>query len=350
MKKVCIANREISLANKPFIIAEMSGNHNQSLSRALAIVDAAVKAGVDAIKLQTYTADTMTLDIAEGDFLITDPKSLWYGEHLYTLYQKAYTPWEWHKEIFDYCKKVGIICFSTPFNETAVDFLEDFDVPCYKISSFENTDVRLVKKIAATGKPVIISTGMASLADLELMVNTLQNANCQDFILLKCTSAYPADPGNINLLTLPHLQQAFNCQVGISDHTLGIGVAIAATVLGAVVIEKHFTLSRAEGGVDAAFSMEPEEMRLLVIETERAWQALGKVTYELSGEEKKSLQFRRSIYITRDIQEGEVFSLKNIERVRPGLGLPAKYFDMLLGKRVNRNLKRGTPVSWDIIG
>lgn len=350
MRKIYIAEREISPVKKPFVIAEMSGNHNQSLSRALAIVDAAAKAGVDAIKLQTYTADTMTLDIAEGNFLITDPKSLWYGKNLYALYQEACTPWEWHKEIFNYCKKVGLICFSTPFDETAVDFLEDLDVPCYKISSFENTDVRLIKKIAATGKPVIISTGMATLSELELMVDTLRNAHCQDFILLKCTSAYPADPKNINLLTLPHLQQAFDCQVGLSDHTLGVGVAIAATALGTTVIEKHFTLSRAEGGVDAAFSMEPEEMRLLVIETERAWQALGKITYILSEEEKKSLQFRRSIYISSNMKKGEAFSEKNIERVRPGFGLPAKYYNMLLGKKINRDLKKGTPVSWDVIG
>ena len=350
MREICISGRKIGPTEKPFIIAEMSGNHNQSLERALAIVDAAAKSGVDAIKLQTYTADTLTLNMAEGDFLITDPKSLWHGKNLYELYQDAYTPWEWHAQIFEHCKKKGLICFSTPFDDTAIDLLEDLNAPCYKIASFENTDVRLIKKIAATGKPVIVSTGMASPSDMQLIVDTLRNSNCDDFILLKCTSSYPADPKNINLLTLPHMQQLFNCQVGLSDHTMGIGVAIASVALGATVIEKHFTLSRAEGGVDAAFSMEPEEMRLLVIEAERAWQALGKITYALSAEEKKSLQFRRSIYIASDMQAGEVLAKNNMALVRPGFGLPAKYYDILLGKKVNKNLKKGTPVSWEVIG
>lgn len=331
------------------IIAEMSGNHNQSLERALAIVDAAAKAGVDAIKLQTYTADTMTLDISEGEFFIADTDSLWKGESLYHLYQKAYTPWEWHKPIFDRCKELGIMGFSTPFDATAVDFLEDLDVPCYKIASFENIDLPLIKKVAQTGKPMIVSTGMASLAELDDLVRTARENGCTDLTLLKCTSSYPAMPEGTNLLTIPHMRELFGCKVGLSDHTLGIGAAVASVVLGAAAIEKHFTLSRADGGVDSAFSMEPEEMAQLVRECETVVQALGGVSYDVQEQEKKSLQFRRSLYIVEDMKKGDVITEKNMRSIRPGLGLSPKYYDVVLGKKVNRDVKKGTGVRWDMI-
>ncbi len=332
------------------IIAEMSGNHNQSLERALAIVEAAAKAGADAIKLQTYTADTMTLDISEGEFFIEDKDSLWKGESLYHLYQKAYTPWEWHKPIFDRCKELGIMGFSTPFDATAVDYLEELNVPCYKIASFENIDLPLIKKVAQTGKPMIVSTGMASLAELDDLVRTARENGCTDLTLLKCTSSYPATPEGTNLLTIPHMRELFGCKVGLSDHTLGIGAAVASVALGATAIEKHFTLSRADGGVDSAFSMEPEEMAQLVRECETAAQAMGCVSYAIQDQEKKSLQFQRSLYIVEDMKKGDVITEKNMRSIRPGLGLPPKYYDVVLGKRVRRDIKRGTALDWDMIG
>ena len=348
--EINIAGRKIGHNHPPFIIAEMSGNHNQSLERALAIVEAAAKAGAHAVKLQTYTADTMTLDIAEGEFFINDPDSLWKGKSLYELYKEAYTPWEWHKPIFDRCKELGIIGFSTPFDDTAADFLEELDVPCYKIASFENADIPLIRKVAATGKPMIISTGMATIAELDETVRTAREAGCRDLILLKCTSSYPATPENTNILTIPHMAKLFDCQVGLSDHTMGIGVAVASIALGAMVIEKHFTLFRADGGVDSAFSIEPEEMRALVAETERAWQALGRVSYGPTEKEKKSLIFRRSLYIVQDMKKGDILTKENLRAIRPGLGLPPKYYDMLLGKRANRDVQRGTAVSWELVG
>ena len=348
-KEIKIGEIKISLDKPPFVIAEMSGNHNQSLERAMEIVEAAAKAGVHALKIQTYTADTMTLDIEQGDFFISDDKSLWKGKSLYKLYQQAYTPWEWHKPIFNRCKELGIIGFSTPFDETAVDFLESLAVPCYKIASFENTDLPLIRKVAATGKPMIISTGMATVAELDETVRAARKAGCDDLVLLKCTSTYPASPENTNILTIPHMRDLFQCQAGLSDHTMGIGAAVAGVALGATVIEKHFTLSRADGGVDAAFSLEPEEMRALVVETGRAWQALGKISYGPTEKEKESLKFRRSLYVVRDMKAGEGFAGENLRAIRPGFGLPPKYYDILLGKRVNRDVKKGTPVSWDIL-
>lgn len=348
-KPILIADKKIGNNAPPFIIAEMSGNHNQSLERALEIVEAAAKTGAHGLKLQTYTADTMTLDIKEGEFFINDPNSLWYGHSLYELYQQAHTPWEWHEPILKRCKELGIIGFSTPFDATAVDFLESLDVPCYKIASFENTDLPLIRKVASTGKPMIISTGMATVAELDETVRTARAAGCQDIILLKCTSTYPATPENTNLLTIPHLRELFNVQVGLSDHTMGIGAAVASVALGATVIEKHFTLRRADGGVDSAFSMEPEEMAQLVVESERAWQALGQVFYGATESEAKSLIFRRSLYITRDLVPGDMLTPDNLRCIRPGLGLPPKYYDVLLGQRVRRSFKAGTPVSWDLL-
>ena len=334
----------------PFIIAEMSGNHNQSLDKALAIIDAAAEAGVDAVKIQTYTADTMTIDLKDGDFYIDDPKSLWHGKSLYELYEEAHTPWEWHKPIFERCKELGLLCFSTPFDDTAVDFLEELDVPCYKIASFENTDVRLLKKVASTGKPMIISTGMASLSELEEIVCTVRNAGCENFVLLKCTSSYPATPENSHISTIPHMREMFDCQLGLSDHTLGVGVAIASVVLGATVIEKHFTLDRSEGGVDSAFSLEPKEMKMLVEETKRAFQCLGKVTYGGVKDEEKSKKFRRSLYIVKDMKAGDVITEENMRAIRPGSGLPIKYYDAVMSKKVRKAVKRGTPVSFNLLG
>lgn len=344
MKTITIQQYELGIKTPPFIVAEMSGNHNQSLDRALEIVEAAASTGAHAIKLQTYTADTMTLNIREGEFFIDDPNSLWQGYSLYELYQQAHTPWEWHEPIFKRCEELGIICFSTPFDETAVDFLESLNAPCYKIASFENTDLPLIRKVASTGKPLIISTGMATIAELDETVRTAREAGCEDLILLKCTSSYPASPENTNLQTIPHLRDLFNVQVGLSDHTLGIGAAVASVALGATFIEKHFTLSREDGGVDSAFSMEPHEMKQLVEETERAWQALGNIRYGPTEAEQKSLVFRRSLYVAEDIKKGEKFTPQNIRRIRPGYGLSPKYYDVFLGKTSMNDLKKGTPI------
>jgi pseudaminic acid synthase len=346
---VKIGNREIGRRSAPFIIAEMSGNHNQSLERALEIVEAAMKSGAHALKLQTYTPDTMTLDIDEREFHISDPNNLWAGASLYKLYGKAYTPWEWHKPIFDRAHELGIIAFSTPFDDTAVDFLESLDVPCYKIASFENTDLPLIRRVAATGKPLIISTGMATVAELDETVRAAREAGCEDLILLKCTSTYPATAANTNILTIPHLCELFGCEVGLSDHTMGLGVSVASVALGATVIEKHFTLNRADGGVDSTFSMEPAEMTQLVVETERAWQALGQVKYGPTEAEKKSLQYRRSLYVVQDLKAGEVLTQDNVRAIRPGLGLPTKYLEQVLGRVVKRSVKRGTALGWGLI-
>jgi len=349
VKPIQLGNYLIGCEHPPFIIAEMSGNHNQSLERAMVVVEAAAKAGAHALKLQTYTADTMTLDLSEGEFLISDPNSLWKGRTLYDLYEEAHTPWEWHKPIFDRCRELGLIAFSTSFDATAVDFLEGLDVPCYKIASFENTDLPLIKKVAATGKPLIISTGMATVAELDEAVQSARKAGCKDLILLKCTSSYPASPEHTNIRTIPHLRDLFGCEVGLSDHTFGIGVAVASVAMGATVIEKHFTLARADGGVDAAFSLEPQEMSLLVHETERAWQSLGKVHYGATSSERESITFRRSLYVINDVQEGEVFSTKNIRAIRPGHGLHTRYLGEVLGRCASQDVKRGTPLNWSLI-
>ena len=349
MKSIQIAGREIGPDHPPFIIAEMSGNHNQSLERALEIVEAAAKSGAHALKIQTYTPDTMTLDLDEREFHISDPKSLWAGTSLYQLYGEAYTPWEWHKPIFDRARALGMIPFSTPFDDTAVDFLESLDVPCYKIASFENTDLPLIRRVAATGKPLIISTGMATVAELDETVRAAREAGCNDLILLKCTSTYPATPENTNILTIPHLRELFGCEVGLSDHTMGIGVAVASVALGASVIEKHFTLNRADGGVDSTFSMEPAEMAQLVMEIERVWRALGQVSYGPTEAEKKSLQYRRSLYVVQDLKAGDVLTQENVRAIRPGFGLPTKYLAVVVGKTVNQDVKRGTALKWKLI-
>ena len=344
-----IGSRSIGQDHPPFVIAEMSGNHNQSLERALTIVDAAAKAGAHALKLQTYTPDTMTIESSDKGFVIDDKKSLWNGDSLYGLYQKAYTPWEWHEPIMRHAEKLGMVCFSTPFDETALEFLESLNVQCYKIASFENTDVNLIRKVAATGKPIIMSTGMATIAELDESVQAAREAGCRDLVLLKCTSTYPSTPENTNLLTIPHMRDLFGCQIGLSDHTMGIGASVAATALGATVIEKHFTLRRADGGVDSAFSMEPEEMAALVVETERAHLAMGEVQYGCVEQEKNSRRLRRSVYIVRDLQPGDVLTRENLRCIRPGLGLPPKYYELLLGRSVKSVIKRGTPAAWDLV-
>jgi N-acetylneuraminate synthase len=344
-----IADRAIGQAHPPFVIAEMSGNHNRSLDRALQIVEAAARAGAHALKLQTYTADTMTLNLAEREFFIDDPKSLWQGKSLYALYEEAHTPWDWHEPIFARCRELGLICFSTPFDETAVDFLDGLGVPCYKIASFENTDIPLIRKVAATGKPMIVSTGMATVAELDGTVREARAAGCKDLILLKCTSTYPATPENTNILTIPHMRELFGCQIGLSDHTMGIGVAVASVALGATVIEKHFTLGRSDGGVDSTFSMEPSEMKSLVEETERAWRALGAIRYGATDAELKSTVFRRSLYVVADVRAGEPLTSENVRAIRPGHGLSPIHLDLVLGVRAARDLSRGAPLTWDAI-
>ena len=345
-----IAGRRIGPDAPPFVIAEMSGNHNQSLQRALAIVDAAAAAGAHAIKLQTYTADTMTLDLDEGEFRIDDPASLWRGESLYRLYRQAYTPWEWHAPLFARAREHGLIAFSTPFDASAVDFLDSLDVPAWKVASFENTDLPLIRRMAATGRPMIISTGMATVGELDETVRTARAAGCRDLVLLKCTSTYPATPADTHLRTLPHLRALFGCEVGLSDHTMGLGVAVAAVALGASVIEKHFTLARADGGVDSAFSIEPHELAQLVTESERAWQALGAIHYGPTAREVPSLRHRRSLYAVRDIAAGEAFTADNVRAIRPGLGLPPKELERVLASRARRAIRRGEPLAYDLLG
>jgi pseudaminic acid synthase len=349
MKNIMIDKKKIGPDRPPFIIAEMSGNHNHSLQRALLIVEAAAKAGVHALKLQTYTADTMTLDLPGGDFFIKDKKSLWRGRSLYDLYKKAYTPWEWHKPIFDRCRKLGIIGFSTPFDVSAVDFLESLNVPCYKIASFELVDIPLIKRVAKLRKPLIMSTGMASIREIKEAVSAARLAGAKDIVLLKCTSSYPASPVSSNLATLPDMAKRFHCQVGVSDHTLGIGAALAGIALGASVIEKHFILRRVDGGVDSAFSMEPEEMTQLVTESMAAWQARGRPCYGASAEETRSMVFRRSIYVAKDMERGEVFTGENVRVIRPGYGLAPRYYEEVIGRRINKAAKMGTPLTRGMI-
>lgn len=333
----------------PFIVAEMSGNHNQSLDRSLKIVEKAANCGCDALKIQTYTADTMTIDLDKGRFRIKDKNSLWANKSLYQLYREAHTPWEWHEQIFHKCKELGILGFSTPFDISAVDFLEEIGVPLYKIASFEIVDLPLIKRVAKTGKPVVLSTGMATVEEIAEAISTIRSTGNDQILLLKCTSIYPSNPDDSNIRTIPHLKELFRVDVGLSDHTLGIGVAIGSVAMGCVLIEKHFTLSRVDGGVDSAFSLEPEEMRLLVDESKKVYRALGNVHYGPTDNETKSLKFRRSIYVVNDLKQGEVLSEQNIRSIRPGDGLLPKYFHVVLGRKAKVAIKRGTPLSWDLI-
>ena len=344
-----IAGRKIGILEPPFIIAELSGNHNQSLSLALKMIEAAAEAGADAIKLQTYTADTMTLDCDLADFQIKEKNNLWKGNSLYKLYEKAHTPWGWHKALFEKAQSVGLIAFSSPFDVTAVDFLETLNVPCYKIASFENNDLPLIKRVAQTGKPVIISTGMASLTEVSEAVDCLKANGCTQIILLKCTSAYPASASDANLKTIQHLRDTFQCEVGLSDHTLGVGVALAGVALGASVIEKHFVLARNNGGVDAAFSLEPDELRQLVNESRTVALSVGGVLYGGSESEQDSKKYRRSIYISQDMQKGERLTADNTQVIRPGFGLSPKFYEQVLGKKLTEDASKGTALTWDLL-
>lgn len=339
----------IGPGHRPFVIAEMSGNHNQSLDRALAIVAAAAASGAHGLKIQTYTAASMTLDLERDEFFINDRDSLWSGTSLYKLYQQAATPYDWHAPIFERARKLGMVPFSTPFDAAAVDFLEQLNPACYKIASFENTDLPLIRKAAATGKPLIISTGMATIAELDETVRAAREAGCRDLVLLKCTSTYPTTPANSHLATIPHMRELFGCEIGLSDHTGGIGAAVAAVALGATVIEKHFTLARSDGGIDAAFSLEPPELAALVVETERAWQSIGSIQYGPLEAERKSLVFRRSLYVVEDLQAGDVLTTASLRAIRPGLGLPPKYLSELLGRRLAKAVRKGTPMSWSLL-
>lgn len=344
-----ISNRIVGRECAPLIIAEMSGNHNQSLERALAIVDAAAKSGAHALKIQTFTPDSMTLDLERDEFMITDPNNIWRGQSVHTLYQKAYTPWDWHKPIFERAKEHGMLPFSSPFDDAAVDFLETLDVPCYKIASFECVDLPLIRKAASTGKPLIISTGMATVVEIAEAVDAAREAGCKDLVLLKCTSTYPASPENTNLRTIAHMRDLFGCEIGLSDHTMGIGASVAAVACGATIIEKHFTLARADGGVDSTFSLEPDELASLVVETKRAWQALGQIKYGPTEAEEGARQRRRSLYIAEDMKAGDVLTPINLRRIRPGLGLAPRHYEQLLGRAVTKDTKKGVPVSWDIL-
>jgi pseudaminic acid synthase len=343
MNSFRVGNTTIAVGGRPFIIAEMSGNHNQSIDRAIAIVDAAADAGAHAIKLQTYTADTMTV---KGAHTIKDENSLWKGKELYDLYKQAYTPWDWHAPIFAHAKKRNLIAFSSPFDETAVDFLNDLGAPLFKIASFENTDHGLLKKVSATGKPIIMSTGVSTLADISESVDLLRAAGSNELVLLKCTSTYPATPESTNILTIPHMREMFKCPVGLSDHTMGVGVAVASVALGACVIEKHFTLSRADGGVDSAFSLEPHELKALVVESERAWLAMGTVSYTPSEKEKKSIVFKRSLFVVKDVRKGETFTRDHVKSLRPSTGIHTRYLDGIIGKRASRDIASGTPLEF----
>lgn len=345
---ITIAGREIGAAHPPFVIAELSANHNGSLAHALELMEAAKESGADAIKLQTYTADTMTIDHDGPEFSIKG--GLWDGYTLHALYQEAHTPWEWHEELFAKGRELGLIVFSTPFDARALDFLHGLGAPAYKIASFELVDLPLIRKCAALGKPMIMSTGMASLEEIDAAVKTAAEAGAEEIALLHCTSGYPTPPAEVDLRTIPNLAEAFGRVTGLSDHTHGIGVAVAGVALGAAIVEKHFTLRRSDGGPDSAFSMEPDEFRALSNNIRLAWQALGRVRYDKSASEKDNVQFRRSLYIVEDIEAGGVLSENNLRAIRPGYGLAPEYFDLLLGKRINRAAKRGTPLSWDLIG
>jgi len=343
-----IGNRPLGAGAPPLVVAEMSGNHNQSLERALAIVEAAAAAGAHALKLQTYTADTITLDVDAPAFVVSGNDSLWQGRRLHDLYREAHTPWEWHAPIMQRAQALGMLCFSSPFDESAVEFLETLHVPAYKVASFEVTHLPLIRRIAATGKPVIMSTGLAGLDELHEAVRTARDAGCRELVLLKCTSTYPAAPDNTNILTILDMRARFECEIGLSDHTMGIGTAVAAVALGACMIEKHLTLRRADGGVDSAFSMEPAELAQLVVESERAWQSLGAVSYGPTPAERASLAFRRSLYVAEDMRAGEAFTARNLRVVRPAGGLHPRFYEQLLGRRVRRDVQRGTAVDWSL--
>lgn len=334
----------------PLVVAEMSGNHNGSLERALEIVRAAAAAGAHAVKIQTYTADTITLDVDTPAFRVGDGHALWGSQRLYDLYEEAHTPWDWHRPIFELAHEFGLLAFSTPFDESAVDFLEELEVPLYKIASLEIVDTPLIRYVAQTGKPVILSVGTATLAEVAAAVDAARSGGCTDLTLLACTSSYPARPDDANLRRIPAMAELFGVDVGLSDHTPGVGVSIAATALGATVIEKHFTLSRADGGVDAAFSLEPSELRELVEGCDAAARALGAASVWTTPAESESRRLRPSLYVAQDVAPGDIVTLGNVRSVRPAGGLPPAEIDRVLGKTFRTSAAKGTPLSWDIIG
>jgi pseudaminic acid synthase len=345
---ITIHGRVIGPDSPPYVVAEMSGNHNGDIGRAFRLLEAAKASGADAVKLQTYTADTITIDHDGPGFVIEG--GLWGGRRLHDLYREAHTPWEWHKPLFERAHALGLTIFSSPFDPSAVDLLESLEAPAYKVASFELVDLPLVRRIAATGKPLIMSTGMAHLGEIQDAVTAAREAGCRDLILLHCVSGYPTAPEDANLRTIPHLAEAFGVAAGLSDHTLGVAVSVASVALGACFIEKHFTLARADGGPDAAFSLEPDELKALVDGTRTAWAALGRVSYDLKPSERGNLQFRRSLYVVGDMAAGEIFTEANLRSIRPGYGLAPRHLPDILGRPATRALGRGTPLSWDMVG
>ena len=346
MKDIFINGRPIGIGHAPYVIAELSANHNGSLQRALDSIREAKARGAEAIKLQTYTADTMTIDCDSEDFMIRG--GLWDGYKLYDLYKEAQTPFEWHKAMFDHARDIGITCFSTPFDETAVDLLEDLNAPAYKIASFEATDLPLIKYVASTMKPIIMSTGMANLEEIEEMVQAARDGGCKEMIVLHCISSYPAPIDQSNLLTIPDLKKRLGVHVGLSDHTITNTASVVATALGAVLIEKHFILDRSDKGPDSTFSIEPDEFELLVSQTNDAALSLGEAGYEKKPAEEANIKFRRSLYFVRDLSAGSMIRPEDIRRIRPGMGLASKHYDQLLGKKLNVAVQRGMPTSWDL--
>lgn len=347
-KELMIDGKKLSDKSDTYIIAEMSANHLHNLDRAKRIIDVAKECGADAIKLQTYRPDTITIDCRGPEFMAT-PGSPWENMNLFELYKEAYTPWEWHGELMDYAKKVGITCFSSPFDLTAIDLLEELNVPAYKIASFEINDIPLIKKAAMTGKPIIMSTGIADMSDIELALRTCKEAGNDKVILLKCVSEYPTPYEEINLRTLTNMSETFDCVVGVSDHSFGSAVAVAGVALGARVIEKHLTLSRKDGGPDGTFSMEPQEFKNMVTDIRNVEKALGKVTYELTEKQKKSKGRSRSLYVVSDIKKGEIFTPDNMGSIRPGYGLHTKYYKDIIGKRASCDIKKGTAMKWNYV-
>ncbi|WP_182111759.1 pseudaminic acid synthase [Actinotalea sp. JY-7876] len=348
-RTVRIGEHVVGEEHRPFVVAEMSGNHNGDLGRALAIVDAIAQSGAQAVKLQTYTADTITIDADGPAFRVSSGHELWGGKNLYQLYTEAHTPWEWHAPIFERAREHGLVAFSSPFDDTAVDLLEELGAPVYKIASLEIADLALLRRVARTGKPVIISTGAATVTDVDTAVRTIRAEGNDQVVVLACTSSYPASPSESNLRSIPVIRDTFDVVVGLSDHTAGIGAAVAAVALGAVLVEKHVTLARADGGVDSDFSLEPHELAALVTETERGWQALGRVQLEPTAGEAESRRLRRSLYVVRDVRAGEVVTPENVRSIRPAGGLEPVHLDTVLGRRFTRDAARGTALTWDLV-
>lgn len=348
IKEISIAGRKIGPGHEPYVICELSGNHNGDLDRAMKLLEAAAATGADAIKIQSYTADTITIDHDGPAFKIEG--GLWDGRTLHELYAEAQTPFEWHAPLFRRARELGVTLFSSPFDESAVDLLEEMGAPAYKIASFEAVDLPLVAYCASKGKPMIISTGMANLEEIGEAVKTAQDNGCKDLVLLHCVSSYPAPDEQSNVRTVPDLGERFGVISGLSDHTFGSAVAVSSIALGGSVVEKHFTLARADGGPDAAFSLEPEEFTSLVEDCKRAWRSLGRATYDLQGSESGAVQFRRSLYVVEDIAAGDPLTRRNVRSIRPGQGLAPKHLPEVLGKAASRDLKRGEPLDWDAVG